>query len=242
MQGFLVAKRSAAGRIAAKRITGACVPGGAAIKRAAAAFATAAALLLSGSLQAAAQITLVAFGDSLTAGYNLPQGDGFAPQLETWLREQGVAEVTVVNAGVSGDTTTGGLARLEWTLPPETDAVILELGGNDLLRGIPPELTRQNLDEMMRILGEKEIPVLLAGIRAFGNYGDDYRQAFNATYPMLARKHDALLYPSFLEALGSDPDLFLPNDFHPNAKGVRVLVEDIGPMVLDLIETARPEG
>ncbi|MEM9095599.1 MAG: arylesterase, partial [Pseudomonadota bacterium] len=155
------------------------------------------------------------------------------------LKEQGVDDVTVVNAGVSGDTTTGGLARLEWTLPAETDAVILELGGNDLLRGIPPELTRRNLDEMMRILTDKNAPVLLAGIRAFGNYGEDYRRQFNAIYPELAEKYDAALYPSFLEALGSNPDLFLPNDFHPNTQGVRVLVEDIGPLVIDLIDAAR---
>ena len=215
------------------------MPAASGIKRIAAAFLAASVLLLGNSLRADAQITLVAFGDSLTAGYNLPQGDGFAPQLEKWLKEQGIDDVTVVNAGVSGDTTTGGLARLEWTLPAETDAVILELGGNDLLRGIPPELTRRNLDEMMRILTDKNAPVLLAGIRAFGNYGEDYRRQFNAIYPELAEKYDAALYPSFLEALGSNPDLFLPNDFHPNTQGVRVLVEDIGPLVIDLIDAAR---
>ena len=235
MQGFLVAKRSAAGRIAAKRITGACVPGGAAIKRAAAAFATAAALLLSGSLQAAAQITLVAFGDSLTAGYNLPQGDGFAPQLETWLREQGVAEVTVVNAGVSGDTTAGGLARLDWSLADDPDAVIIVLGGNDMLRGLPPEGTAENLDMIISRLRERGIEVLLAGMMAPRNMGPAYIKAFDAIYPTLAGRYDIEFYPFFLDGVALDPALNLDDGLHPNREGIIEISHRIQPAVERLL-------
>ncbi len=178
---------------------------------------------------------LVALGDSLTHGYGLAQDEGFVPQLQSWLAGQG-ADVTVVNMGVSGDTTTGGLARLDWALADGADAVILELGGNDLLRGIDPSTSRANLDAMLTELGERQIPVLLAGLEAPLNYGPEYKQAFEAMYSELAEKHDAILYPSFLGGLG--PGMMQPDGIHPNAEGVATIVDAIGPQVLELLERA----
>ena len=192
-------------------------------------------------------VTIVAFGDSLTQGYGLPAAQGFAPQLEAWLQEQGAAPVTVVNAGVSGETTSGGLARLDWAVGRDADAVILELGANDALRGLPAETAKANLDAMLSILTEKKkVPVLLAGMRAPGNWGKEYKAAFDGMYAELAKKHGVALYPYFMAGLADDINgrkidlsLFLPNDFHPSAKGVRKIVEGIGPQALEMVRQAR---
>jgi acyl-CoA thioesterase-1 len=179
---------------------------------------------------------IVALGDSLTHGYGLPPADGFAPQLQAWLRANGAPEAVVVNAGVSGDTTAGGLARLEWSLSDGADALIVELGGNDLLRGIDPASSRANLDAILTQAGERGLPVLLSGMRAPGNYGPDFKQAFDAMYPELAQKHGALLDPFFLAGVAEDRGLWQDDGLHPNAAGVKVIVERIGPLVLQLID------
>lgn len=188
-------------------------------------------------------MTLLALGDSLTHGYGLPQSDGFVPQLESWLRGRG-HDVKVINAGVSGDTTRGGLSRLDWSLTPEVDAVIVELGGNDLLRGIDPASSRENLDAILTELGARGLPALLAGLPAPRNYGDDWKTAFDAMYPELAEAHDAILYPNFLEGLGGFENREIPMELmqsdglHPNAEGVSRVVAYIGPAVEELIARA----
>ena len=195
---------------------------------------------------AAAEITLLALGDSLTHGYGLAQEEGFVPQLEAWLQARG-HDVDVINAGVSGDTTRGGLSRLEWSLNPEGDAVIVELGGNDLLRGIDPAASKANLDAILTALDEKGLPALLTGLPAPGNYGAEWQQAFDAMYPDLAETHDALLYPNFLAGIGGLEDreagraLMQSDGIHPNAQGVQKVVEGIGPKVEELIARARPQ-
>jgi acyl-CoA thioesterase-1 len=191
---------------------------------------------LAGLPAAAETLRLVALGDSLTHGYGLAQDEGFVPQLQRWLAEQG-ADVEVVNMGVSGDTTAGGRARLDWALGDGADAVILELGGNDLLRGVDPATSRENLDAMLAELARREIPVLLAGLEAPLNYGPEYKEAFESMYAELAEQHGAILYPSFLEGIG--PALMQPDGIHPNAEGVAGIVEAIGPAVLELLERAR---
>ena len=191
---------------------------------------------LAGPAAAAETLRLVALGDSLTHGYGLAQDEGFVPQLQRWLKGRG-ADVEVVNMGVSGDTTAGGRARLDWALAEGADAVILELGGNDLLRGVDPATSRANLDAMLAELARREIPVLLAGLEAPLNYGPEYKEAFEAMYADLAEEHGAVLYPSFLEGIG--PELMQPDGIHPNAAGVAEIVEAIGPSVLELLERAR---
>ena len=189
-------------------------------------------------------MTVAALGDSLTAGYGLPRDEGFVPTLEDWLAENGHA-AEVINAGVSGDTTAGGLSRLDWTLTPEVDALIVALGGNDVLRGIDPATSRANLDAILGRADAEGLPVLLIGMTAPGNYGPDYRAAFEAIYPDLAAKHDTLLVESFFRAFeAGDLDraraaYFQPDGIHPNARGVEVLVADIGPVVADLVARAR---
>jgi len=201
--------------------------------------------LIFGSLTAQAEpLTLVALGDSLTQGYGLPQEDGFVPQLQRWLTAQG-AEVTVINAGVSGDTTAGGLSRLDWTLTPEVDAMIVNLGGNDLLRGIDPRETRANLDKILTAAQARDLPVLLVGLRAPGNYGADYKQAFDAIYPDLAAKHGTGLETNFFFPLIDqttrrfDPEGMQADGIHPSAKGVTKIVAGLGPKVLDLLAKVR---
>lgn len=206
------------------------------------------AFLLSAGLAQAEPVTVAALGDSLTQGYGLPADRGFVPQLEDWLRGNG-ADVEVINAGVSGDTTAGGLSRIEWTLTPEVDALIVALGGNDMLRGIDPEVSRSNLDGILAVASERRLPVLLVGIEAPPNYGSDYKQAFDAMYPELAEKYGTALYPDFLKALKDvgDPLTTLakymqPDATHPNADGVALIVDDIGPHVLDLVRRAGEGG
>ncbi len=194
---------------------------------------------------AADPVTIAALGDSLTQGYGLPQGEGFVPRLQAWLRAHG-AEVEVINAGVSGDTTAGGAARIGWTLTPEVDGLIVALGGNDLLRGIDPAATRDNLEAILAAAETAGVPVLLVGMKAPGNYGMDYKRAFDAIYPDLAEAHGTLFFPNFLAGIapeGSDPADALaylqPDAIHPNAEGVERIVEAMGPMVLELVERAR---
>lgn len=206
---------------------------------------TAAGLILSAALAqplAAEPVTIAALGDSLTQGYGLPAEDGFVPQMQAWLTENG-ADAIVLNAGVSGDTTAGGLARLDWTLGPEVDAMIVTLGGNDLLRGIDPTEARRNLDAILTGAEARGVVVLLVGMRATGNYGPDYKADFDAVYPELAAEHGAMLYPFFFEGLLSGAsertaraDFMQPDGIHPNAAGVAVIVEAMGPSVLGLIE------
>lgn len=190
-------------------------------------------------------VTLLAVGDSLTQGYGLPARLGFVPQLETWLNDNG-AEVEVINGGVSGDTSAGGASRIAWALEPRVDAVMVTLGGNDLLRGIDPAETRANLDRILTEIEAKGLPVLLVGMTALGNYGADYAAAFNAIYPSLAETHGVPLFPSFLaglEAVGDREtvltDYLLPDAVHPNESGVALIVEAIGPAVLDLVQQAK---
>lgn len=193
---------------------------------------------------------IAALGDSLTHGFGLAPADAFPVQLEAWLRDRG-HDVRVINAGVSGDTTAGGRARLDWTLTPEVDAVIVELGGNDLLRGIDPAESRRNLDAILARLSADGLPALLAGLPAPGNYGRDWADAFNAMYPELAAQYDALLYPNFLAAIAPDFSiadrsqraaamaLMQADGIHPNRDGVARVVADIGPLVEQLIARAR---
>ena len=193
---------------------------------------------------AMAEVTVAALGDSLTQGYGLPPEDGFVPQLQRWLDAQG-ADATILNAGVSGDTTQGGLSRVDWTLTPEVDALIVALGGNDVLRGLDPAVSRANLDGIMQAAAARQIPVLLIGMSAPGNYGADYKTQFDAIYPDLARQYGALLHPDFLQAITSQPDqaaalatYMQPDGLHPSAAGVALIVEDIGPAVLELVKAA----
>ncbi len=164
------------------------------------------------------------------AGYQLPDAAGFAPRLEAALKAQG-HDVTVVNAGVSGDTTGDGLARLDWTLGGDTDAVILELGANDMLRGLDPTIPADNLAKMLDGLKAKHVPVLLAGMRAAPSLGQPYGTAFNAIYPALAGRYGVPLYPFFLQGIIGDAGQHLPDGLHPNAKGVDTIVANILPAV-----------
>ena len=187
-------------------------------------------------------VVVAALGDSLTAGYGLPTEQGFVPVMEDWLNENG-AEVELRNAGVSGDTTAGGLSRVDWTLTDDVEALIVELGGNDLLRGVPPATSRENLDGILQAAEAKGLPVLLVGLEASGNYGPEYKAAFDAMYPELAEQYDALLYPSFFKALTELEDqaaarreMMQGDGIHPSAAGVELIVDDMGPMVLELVE------
>lgn len=190
--------------------------------------------------------TILALGDSLTAGYGLQQDDGFVPQLQSWLDARG-ADATLVNAGVSGDTTAGGLSRIDWSLTPEVDAIIVALGGNDFLRGIDPSVSRANLAAILDVASGAGLEVLLVGIVASGNYGPDYQQDFNAMYPELAGRYDTLLSRDFFNgfrapvAAGASVADFMQRDgIHPNAQGVALIVDSLGPLVEDLI--ARADG
>lgn len=188
---------------------------------------------------------LIALGDSLTQGYGLPPDQGFVPQLQAWLQANG-ADVTVINAGVSGDTTAGGAARVDWTLAGGGDAMIVALGGNDLLRGLDPAASRANLDRILTAAQASDIPVLLVGLRAPANYGPAFKQAFDAMYPDLARDHGAMLADDFFAPLtdsGASMEnpgaLMQPDGIHPAAEGVRLIVEGLGPQVLELLARAR---
>jgi acyl-CoA thioesterase-1 len=185
---------------------------------------------------ATAEVRLAVLGDSLTAGYGLARADSFPAQLEAKLLESGVA-VVVINAGVSGDTTAGGQRRLDWLLDDQPQAIILELGANDGLRGIDPEQTYRNLDNILTRLANEGLPVLLTGMLAPPNYGLAYGTAFKAIFPRLADKHHVAFYPFFLEGVAGRADLNQRDGLHPNAAGVAVIVEGILPAVEDLLET-----
>jgi acyl-CoA thioesterase-1 len=199
------------------------------------------AVLLSASLARAETVTIAALGDSLTQGYGLVEQDGFVPQLERWLIDRG-ADVSLINAGVSGDTTAGGAARVAWTLTPEVDAMIVALGGNDLLRGIDPDVSRANIDAILQAAEGAGVDVLLIGMQAPGNYGPEYKAAFDAIYPELAESYGTVYLESFFAGFGEDAgnpallgDVMQADGIHPNAEGVSRLVGAIGPKVLDLI-------
>lgn len=189
-------------------------------------------------------VTIVAVGDSLTQGFGLPVEDGLVPQLQAWLDAQG-AEARVINAGVSGDTTAGGLSRIAWTLTEDVDAVILALGSNDALRGIDPASVRANLDGTLAEIRKQALPVLLVGVAAPGNYGPDYKTSFDALFPEFAESYGALFHPNLLAPILAIEDradalatYVQPDGLHPNADGVALIVESIGPSVLSLIEQA----
>lgn len=187
---------------------------------------------------------VLALGDSLTAGYGLPQEDGFVPQLNAWLAAQGV-EAVIQNAGVSGDTTAGGAARLEWSLADGAQALIVNLGGNDLLRGLPPAAARANLTSIMEVAEAKDLPVLLVGMIAPGNFGPDYKAEFEAIYPDLASQYGALFLPVYFAPIATDqgaldPAYMQADGIHPNAAGVARIVEAMGPMVLELLAQIKP--
>ncbi len=179
---------------------------------------------------------LLALGDSLTAGFGLPQDQAFPAKLEAWLKRAGV-DLTVINAGVSGDTSAGGLARLDWAIgsdPPEF--ALVELGANDGLRGLPPKALYDNLDKIITRLQAKKVKVLLAGMYAPRNYGSDYDQEFDAVYPRLAKAHGVPLYAFFLEGVAGNAALNQADGLHPNATGVDAIVARLGPEIIKLIK------
>jgi len=208
------------------------------------AVATLVIVALPGSLLAGG-LTLTAMGDSLTQGYGLPQDQGFVPVLERWLRGQG-HDVNVINAGVSGDTTAGGLARIGWTLADSPDALIVAFGGNDLLRGIDPAASRANIAGILAAAREGGVPVLLAGLPAPANYGPDYQRDFEAMYVDLAAQFDAILVKDFLAPITAEVQagrplgaLMQPDNIHPAPEGVRRIVDAMGPEVERLLERAK---
>lgn len=205
-------------------------------------------MVFAGSVSAE-PIVIAALGDSLTQGYGLPAEDGLVPQLQTWLDENG-AEVTLINAGVSGDTTAGGLSRVGWTLTPDVDGMIVALGGNDLLRGLDPAVSRANIDGILNAAQAADVEVLLVGMTAPGNYGPEYKSSFDALYPELAEQYEAEFLSSFFAGLAVDgklPELsqaqsfFQPDGVHPNKEGVAKIVMAMGPKVLDLIEDIKSQ-
>lgn len=183
-------------------------------------------------------LEIVGFGDSLMAGFGLGPGEGFTDKLQAALRARG-HDVTVANAGVSGDTSSGGLSRLDWSVPDGTKLVILELGANDMLRGVSPAITQKNLDDMLAKLKQRKIAVLLAGMRAAPNLGADYQNSFDAIFPKLAEKYGVPLYPFFLDGVAGEPAFQLDDGLHPNAKGVDRMVERILPTVEKAIATVQ---
>ena len=183
-------------------------------------------------------VKIVVLGDSLSAGYGLPGEAAFPTRLAVALQAKGIA-ASVVNAGVSGDTASGGLGRLDWSVPVGTEAVILELGANDALRGLDPQLTKTALETILRKLKDRHIAVLLAGMRAPRNLGADYVRSFDAIYPALASTHAVVFYPFFLDGVATDPKLNQGDGLHPNAAGVDAIVARILPQVEELISVAR---
>ena len=190
----------------------------------------AAALALATRKAWAAGKTILVFGDSLVAGLGLPESDGFVAQMQAALDKHG-AGATLVNGGASGDTTATALGRLDWALGDNPDGVLLELGANDMLQGIPVATIRQNLDAILQRLSAAKLPVFMAGMKANPGLGADYVAAFDALYPALAQKYGATLYPFFLDGVASDRSLNQPDMLHPNARGVAVIVEKMQPMI-----------
>lgn len=194
-------------------------------------------LLLMFNPAAAKTLTLLALGDSLIAGYGLQPSDAFPVKLEAALKARG-HDVRVINAGVAGDTALDGASRVDWALSDDVDAVIVEFGANDALRGLPVPQAEQALDQLLAKLGERKLPVLLAGMRAPPNLGPDYQAAFDGMYPRLAEKHGSLLYPFFLDGVAAEVKLNQADGMHPNPAGVDVIVERILPSVEKLLEQA----
>lgn len=195
------------------------------------------------SQAAAEDVTLLALGDSLTQGYGLVEGDGFVPQLREWLAARG-HDVRIVNGGVSGDTSAGGLSRADWSLTSDIDGMIVTFGGNDLLRGLDPSVTRENLDGILTVAEAKGVDVLLVGLQAPGNYGPEYKAAFDAVYPELAEARGVQLYPDFFAGIlpeGGTPsdarEMMQADGIHPSAEGVGLIVEAFGPSVVEFIQT-----
>jgi len=183
-------------------------------------------------------IRIVMLGDSLTAGYGLPPGQELPVRLEAALQARG-HEAVIENAGVSGDTAQGGLARLDWSVPEETDAVIIALGANDVLRGIKPEVTRSALTQIIERLKARRIQVMLAGMLAPRNYGPGFAKAFDSIFPDLARTYDLVYYPFILDGVALDAALNQPDGIHPNAKGVSAMAERMVPVVEELLVRIR---
>jgi acyl-CoA thioesterase-1 len=210
------------------------------VQRIAAAFAAAGLIFawVADARAAERTIKVVALGDSLTAGYQLPASAAFPVQLEQALKGKGLA-VEIANAGVSGDTSSGGLARLDWSVPEGTDAVILELGANDMLRGVDPKVTRAALAEIVRRLKARHIEVLLCGMLTAPNLGPEYGRAFDAIYPELAAANDVLLYPFFLDGVVADAKLHIGDGLHPTGEGVAKIVAGILPQVEALLARVR---
>jgi acyl-CoA thioesterase I len=194
---------------------------------------------------AAAEVRLLAFGDSLTAGFGLPERDGFVPRLEAWLHAHGARDVTVVNAGVSGATSADGRASIATALTPDIDGVILELGANDVLRGLDPRVTRRNLDSILDVIDARGLPTLVTGIPAPPFHDPAVRKAWKAVFRDVAVEHGALYYGSFLAGMGQGrtiPEimrLMQRDGIHPNRAGTKAIVEHIGPAVLELVALAR---
>ena len=195
------------------------------------------------SSEQSSQTTVLIIGDSLVQGFGLPEADGFVSQLQRDLFGKG-QNVRIINGGVSGDSTAGGLARLDWSLTDDIDGVAISLGANDMLRGIPPEYSRENLRMMIEKLQLKELPLLLVGINSIGNYGIEYKSKFDNIFSELAEEHDILCYPNFLAPILDQNefnllDYFQDDKIHPNSKGVGIIVNGISPIFLDLIELIR---
>jgi len=186
-------------------------------------------------------IKIVALGTSLTAGFGLEQADGFVPQLQDALQARGL-NVIIENAGVSGDTSAGGLARLDWSLTDDVDAVIIELGSNDALRGIDPQQTRANLSAILDALAARAVPALLTGMLAPPNLGEEYGAEFAAIYPELAGAYGVLFYPFFLEGVAAEAALNQPDGIHPNREGIKVIVEAITPYAAQLVAQAHKDA
>lgn len=188
---------------------------------------------------------MLALGDSLTAGYGLPMDQGFVPQLQAWMAAKG-ADVKIINAGVSGDTTAGGLSRTDWSLSPDVQAVIVNLGGNDMLRGIDPATSRANLDAILAKVQARGLPILLVSLRAPGNYGAAFKTSFDAMYPDLAAKYDAVLAENYFFPVIDqntrllDPAFMQSDGIHPNAAGVAKILDAMGPKVQELLARVAP--
>lgn len=198
-------------------------------------------VLVNAGAAMAEPVRILALGDSLTAGYGLLAEQGFPAQLERALRDRGL-DVRVINAGVSGDTSAGGLARLDWVLAEKPDVAIVELGANDGLRGLDPARMRANLDAILTRLKAQGVRVLLTGMRAPPNFGQDYAEAFARVYPDLARRHGVALYPFFLDGVARQPGLNQKDGLHPTADGVKVIVRAILPMVRQVLDDTGGTG
>jgi acyl-CoA thioesterase I len=195
-------------------------------------------VLAAASPAAARTIRLVVLGDSLTAGLGLPPGKAFPDRLQAALRARGW-DVDVLNAGVSGDTAADGLARYDWAVPANADALIIELGANDMLRGLEPEATKKALSAILDKAHAARLPTLIAGMRAAPNLGAEYDRAFDVIYPALAKDHDVALYPFFLDGVAGDPKLNQADGMHPTAEGVGVIVERIAPSVEEILKQVK---